>query len=72
MSCYAAIVMAYALNLTSTYVCSRNGFAKHLLEDGYDRRTIQELSGYADVRTTMIYTRVLNKGGGGVTSPLEK
>ncbi len=63
------IIMGDTFRQSGVYPAFRG--TTHLLEDGYDIRTIQELLGHKDVKTTMVYTHVLNRGGRGVRSPVD-
>ncbi len=68
---HAAVYRAGLAKRVTTYAF-RHSVATHLLEDGFDIRTVQEFFGHKDIQTTMVYTHVLNRGGRGVHSPLDR
>lgn len=68
----ARAVLRSGITKRATCHTFRHSFATHLLEDGYDIRTVQELLGHSDLNTTMIYTHVLNEGAGAVRSPMDR
>lgn len=68
---FKAAVEAAGITKSATPHTLRQAFATHLLQSGYDIRTVQDLLGHADVATTMIHTHVLNVGGGAVRSPVD-